>query len=143
MYTSAGEHMDHDFSQYSQEAQRLLIKWNCMTKNMRSALTRYQQLGGQAAKAGPEGLQRLGRLFQEERLGELYAEIGRRLRSFSDTEGIEKLLPDSEELAKSGGSASFVDFKISEEALPEFDRCIDEMNELVMTLTTKLYLLRL
>jgi hypothetical protein len=42
---------------YSQEAQRLLIKWNCMTKNMsQSALMRFHHLDRQAAKSGPEGM---------------------------------------------------------------------------------------
>ncbi len=135
--------MDQYEGQYSEEARRLLVKWNCMTKNMHSALLRFRLLGEKASKMGPDGLQRLNRLFQEERLGELYDEIGRRLKSFSDTRGVEKLLPEREELAESGGMARFVDFRISEEALPEFDRCIDEMNELVIELAAKLFLLKL
>jgi hypothetical protein len=126
--------------QYSQEAQILMIKWNCMNKNMQSALVRFNQLGKKAAASGSEGIIKLNRLFQEERLGELYEEIGRRLRSFSNTEGVEKLLPDTD---SPDSPARFVDFRISEEALPEFNRCIDEMNELIMTLTVKLCLLKL
>ncbi len=135
--------MDQYASQYSEEARRLLVKWNCMTRNMHIALLRFQHLGRKASKMGPEGLEKLNRIFQEERLGELYDEIGRRLKSFSNTQGVEKLVPEREELAETGGMARFVDFRISDEALPEFDRCIDEMNELVITLAAKLFLLRL
>ncbi len=128
---------------YSPEARELLAKWNCMTKNMQSALLRFHQLGRRAEKAGPDALRRLNRLYREEGLGELYEEIGRRLRRVSETEGVENLLPEPGETSGTGGFASFVDFRIGEEALPEFARCIDEMNELIIKLAVKLYLLRL
>ncbi len=130
-------------SQYSPEAQRLLAKWNCMTKNMQSAIWRFQQLKIQASKMGPESQIKLGLSFQEAGLNKLYEDIGLRLREFSNTNGVEKLFPSPEEAAAAGGIARFIEFSIPEEVLPEFDRCIDDMNELIMTLTAKLCLIRL
>jgi hypothetical protein len=128
---------------YSPEAQRLLVKWNCMTKNMQAAIGRFKQLNEQAVKLGPESQMKLQLRLQEMGLSILYEKIGQRLRDFANSSGVEKLFPTPEEREETGGIARFVDFKIPEEALPEFDRCIDDMNELIITLTAKLCLIKL
>lgn len=118
-------------SGYSPQAEGLLVQWSCMSMNMRSVILRAKALQELAQQAGREDA--LEAQLQEKRINALYRQIGREMRAFSSSEGVEKEFPEDTELGPMG-VGRFVDFRISEDAIPQLRTRLEKVNELVLRL---------
>lgn len=125
---------------YSPQAEGLLIQWSCMSLNMRSVILRSRFLQRQAQEIGRE--EALEAQLREKRVNALYRQIGREMRIVSNSEGVEKQFPEDIELG-SMGVGRFVDFRISEEAIPELSRKLEKIDEMVLRLLLTLCTVRL
>lgn len=118
-------------SGYSPQAEGLLVQWSCMSMNMRSVILRAKALQELAQQTGREDA--LEAQLQEKRINALYRQIGREMRAFSSSEGVEKEFPEDTELGPMG-VGRFVDFRISEDAIPQLRTRLEKVNELVLRL---------
>ena len=118
-------------SSYSPEAEALLTQWSCMSMNMRSAIFRARYLQQVAEKNGREA--ELEAQLRAKRINALYRRIGMEMRAFSSTEGVEKEFPEDTEVGPMG-VGRFVDFRISEDAIPELRVRLETVNQMVLTL---------
>ena len=125
-------------SDYSPQADALLGQWICLSQNMRSAIARARYLQKKAEDSGLERelLQQLG----EKRVNTLYREIGREMRSMMSADGIQKSFPEDE---PDLFMRRFVDFRISEEAIPALRIRMERLNELVLNLLITLCTIRI
>ena len=122
-------------SDYSPEAEALLNQWICLSQNMRSAIARAKYLQRKAFANGYAAL--LEQQLRTKRVNALYREIGREMRTMMSADGIQKSFPEDEPDIL---MRRFVDFRISEEAIPSMsvhmDRLIDLVINLLITLCT-------
>ena len=118
-------------SGYSPQAEGLLVQWSCMSMNMRSVILRAKALQELAQQTGREDA--LEAQLQEKRINALYRQIGREMRAFSSSEGVEKEFPEDTELGPMG-VGRFVDFRINEDAIPQLRTRLEKVNELVLRL---------
>ena len=118
-------------SSYSPEAEALLTQWSCMSMNMRSAIFRARYLQQVAENNGREA--ELEAQLRAKRINALYRRIGMEMRAFSSTEGVEKEFPEDTEVGPMG-VGRFVDFRISEDAIPELRVRLETVNQMVLTL---------
>ncbi len=114
---------------YSPQADALLNQWICLSKNMRSAIARAKYLQRKAESLDEQVS--LGRQLQAKRVNALYREIGREMRSMMSAEGIEKSFPED---GPDYMMRRFVDFRISEDAIPSLRLRMDRLNDLVLNL---------
>lgn len=128
-------------SDFSPEAQSLMVLWNCMSLNMRSALVRARYLEQKAAEKGKEAY--LRSKFREYRVRELYNMIGKEMRALSQADGVERSMPPDPVGEGRFGFGRFVDFRISEKAFPEMELRMGRLNKLVLNLTVILCGIRL
>ena len=125
-------------SSYSPEASDLLRQWECMSLNMRSAILRARYLQRKAGSIGREDdLQHQLRL---KRINVLYHQIGLQMRGMMASDGIQKSLPEDE---PDGIPRRFIDFRISEEAIPTLSRELEQLNHKILTLLISLCSIRL
>ncbi len=125
-------------SEYSPQADALLNQWICLSQNMRSAIARAKYLQRIAEETGEEAS--LERQLHAKRVNALYREIGREMRSMMSAEGIEKSFPESE---PDMFMRRFVDFRISEEAIPGLQLRLERLNDLVLNLFITLCTVRI
>lgn len=125
---------------YSPQAEGLLIQWSCMSLNMRSVILRSRFLQQQAQEIGRE--EALEAQLREKRVNALYRQIGQEMRAVTDSEGVERQFPEDAELG-SMGAACFVDFRISEDAIPELRQRLEKVDALVLRLLVTLCTVRL
>ena len=125
---------------YSPQAEGLLIQWSCMSLNMRSVILRARFLQRQAQETGRED--QLEAQLREKRVNALYRQIGQALRAVTDSEGVEKQFPEDTELGAMG-IGRFIDFRISEEAIPELSRKLERIDAQVLRLLVTLCTVRL
>ena len=125
-------------SDYSPQADALLNQWICLSQNMRSAIARAKYLQRKAENAG-EGAS-LERQLRAKRVNALYREIGREMRSMMSADGIEKSFPENE---PDVFMRRFVDFRISEEAIPGLQLRTERLNDLVLNLLITLCTVRI
>ena len=125
-------------SEYSPQAEELLELWKCLSLNMRSVILRSRYLQQTAEKNDREGL--LAQQIREKTVNELYRKIGMQMRSVLNSSGIEKSLPEEE---PDGFPRRFVDFRISEEAIPQISLRLQELNDDVLKLLITLFSIRL
>ncbi len=116
-------------SDYSPQAEALLNQWICLSQNMRSAIARARYLQRQAQVKGEESY--LEQQLYRKRINALYREIGREMRSMMSAEGIEKSFPED---GPDYMMRRFVDFRISEDAIPSLRLRMDRLNDLVLNL---------
>ncbi len=116
-------------SEYSPQAEALLNQWICLSQNMRSAIARARFLQRKAAELGEED--RLQQQLRAKRVNALYREIGREMRAMMSADGIEKSFPENEPDVL---MRRFVDFRISEEAIPSLRMNMERLNDLVLNL---------
>ncbi len=116
-------------SDYSPQAEALLNQWICLSQNMRSAIARARYLQRKADRSGQEAL--LAEQLTGKRINALYREIGREMRSMMSADGIQKSFPEEEPDML---MRRFVDFRISEEAIPALRQRMDRLNDLVLNL---------
>jgi hypothetical protein len=116
-------------SDYSPQAEALLNQWICLSQNMRSAIARARYLQRKADRSGQEAL--LAEQLTGKRINALYREIGREMRSMMSADGIQKSFPEDEPDML---MRRFVDFRISEEAIPALRQRMDRLNDLVLNL---------
>ncbi len=116
-------------SDYSPQAEALLNQWICLSQNMRSAIARARYLQRKADRSGQEAL--LAKQLTGKRINALYREIGREMRSMMSADGIQKSFPEDEPDML---MRRFVDFRISEEAIPALRQRMDRLNDLVLNL---------
>ena len=116
-------------SEYSPEAEALLNQWICLSQNMRSAIARAKYLQRKAFANGYAAL--LEQQLRTKRVNALYREIGREMRTMMSADGIQKSFPEDEPDIL---MRRFVDFRISEEAIPSMSVHMDRINDLVINL---------
>ena len=116
-------------SDYSPEAEALLNQWICLSQNMRSAIARAKYLQRKAFANGYAAL--LEQQLRTKRVNALYREIGREMRTMMSADGIQKFFPEDEPDIL---MRRFVDFRISEEAIPSMSVHMDRLNDLVINL---------
>ena len=116
-------------SDYSPEAEALLNQWICLSQNMRSAIARAKYLQRKAFANGYAAL--LEQQLRTKRVNALYREIGREMRTMMSADGIQKSFPEDEPDIL---MRRFVDFRISEEAIPSMTVHMDRLNDLVINL---------
>ena len=116
-------------SEYSPQAEALLNQWICLSQNMRSAIARAKYLQRKAESSGEERY--LENQLHTKRVNNLYREIGREMRSMMSADGIEKSFPEDEPDVM---MRRFVDFRISEDAIPALRLRMDRLNDLVLNL---------
>ena len=116
-------------SDYSPEAEALLNQWICLSQNMRSAIARAKYLQRKAFANGYAAL--LEQQLRTKRVNALYREIGREMRTMMSADGIQKSFPEDEPDIL---MRRFVDFRISEEAIPSMSVHMDRLNDLVINL---------
>ena len=116
-------------SEYSPQAEALLNQWICLSQNMRSAIARAKYLQRKAESSGEERY--LENQLRTKRVNNLYREIGREMRSMMSADGIEKSFPEDEPDVM---MRRFVDFRISEDAIPALRLRMDRLNDLVLNL---------
>lgn len=116
-------------SDYSPEAEALLNQWICLSQNMRSAIARAKYLQRKAFDNGYAAL--LEQQLRTKRVNALYREIGREMRTMMSADGIQKSFPEDEPDIL---MRRFVDFRISEEAIPGMSVHMDRLNDLVINL---------
>lgn len=125
-------------SEYSPQADELLELWKCLSMNMRSVILRSRYLQQTAERNGTEAS--LARQIREKSVNEFYQAIGKQMRNVLNTEGIEKSLPEEE---PDGFPRRFVDFRISEDAIPQISLRLMELNDEVIKLLITLCAIRL
>ena len=125
-------------SSYSPEAHDLLLRWECMSMNMRSAILRARYLQKKAQIIGRED--DLEKQLRLKGINRLYREIGRQMRGMMASEGIQKFLPEDE---PDGIPRRFIDFRISEEAIPTLRHQLEQLNQRILTLLISLCAIRL
>ena len=125
-------------SEYSPQADALLHQWICLSHNMRSAIARARFLQKKAEAGNREA--ELFRQLRDKRVNALYREIGREMRSMMSADGIQKSFPEDE---PDLFMRRFVDFRISEEAIPALRIRMDRLNELVLNLLITLCTIRI
>ncbi len=118
-------------SDYSPQAQELLEQWKCLSLNMRTTILRARWLQQKANDLGHHA--QLNSQLQEKKVNALYREIGRQMRAFSMTDGVEKEIPEDPFMGPNG-IGRFVDFRIHEEAIPELRSRLEKLSDLVLTL---------
>lgn len=123
---------------YSPQAEALLNQWICLSQNMRSTIARAKYLQQKAVDNGEEAL--LEKQLRAKRINALYREIGREMRSMMSAEGIQKSFPEDEPDVM---MRRFVDFRISEDAIPELRLRMDRLNDLVLNLLITLCTIRI
>ena len=116
-------------SDYSPEAEALLNQWICLSQNMRSAIARAKYLQRKAFANGYAAL--LEQQLRTKRVNALYQEIGREMRTMMSADGIQKSFPEDEPDIL---MRRFVDFRISEEAIPSMSVHMDRLSDLVINL---------
>ena len=116
-------------SDYSPEAEALLNQWICLSQNMRSAIARAKYLQRKAFANGYAAL--LEQQLRTKRVNALYREIGREMRTMMSADGIQKSFPEDEPDIL---MRRFVDFRISEEAIPAMSVHMARLNDLVINL---------
>ncbi len=116
-------------SEYSPQAEALLNQWICLSQNMRSAIARAKYLQRKAESSGEEAY--LESQLRVKRVNHLYREIGREMRSMMSADGIQKSFPEDEPDVM---MRRFVDFRISEDAIPALRLRMDRLNDLVLNL---------
>lgn len=125
-------------SDYSPQAEALLNQWICLSQNMRSAIARAKYLQRKAEENGEEA--KLEQQLRMKRISALYREIGREMRSMMSADGIQKSFPED---GPDVFMRRFVDFRISEEAIPELRLRLDRLNDLVLNLLITLCTIRI
>lgn len=125
-------------SDYSPQAEALLNQWICLSQNMRSALARAKYLQRKAEDHGELIL--LERQLRAKQVNALYREIGREMRVMMSSDGIEKSFPEDEPDIM---MRRFVDFRISEDAIPAMRLRMDRLNDLVLNLLITLCTVRI
>ena len=125
-------------SGYSPQAQELLARWNCLSANMRSVIARARYLQRKAFQLGPAVQQDLERQLEQADVPLLYHRVGQEMRKLSCTEGVEKEFPEAGEYDGRFLVGRFVDFHISEEAIPGMLGQIDLVNWCVLQLLSTL-----
>ena len=121
-------------SEYSPQAQELLARWNCLSANMRSVIARSRYLQRRAVSMGPAAERDLQRQLDRAHVGTLYRRVGLEMRRLTSTEGVEKEFPEAGEYQV----GRFVDFHISEEAIPGMLGQLDLVNGLILQLLSTL-----
>ena len=131
-------------SGYSPQAQELLARWNCLSANMRSVIARARYLQRTARSMGPAAVRDLERQLEQADVGLLYRQVGLEMRKLSNTEGVEKEFPEAGEIQGQFMVGRFVDFHISEEAIPGMLGQIDLVNwKVLRLLATLCFVIRL
>ena len=131
-------------SGYSPQAQELLARWNCLSANMRSVIARARYLQRKAASMGPAAVRDLERQLDRANVGMLYRQVGLAMRRLSGAEGVEKEFPEAGEFQGRFMVGRFVDFHISEEAIPGLLGQIDLVNwKVLRLLATLCFVIRL
>ena len=125
-------------SDYSPQAEALLNQWICLSQNMRSALARAKYLQRKAETCGELVL--LESQLRTKRVNALYREIGWEMRSMMSADGIQKSFPEDEPDIM---MRRFVDFRISEDAIPAMRLRMDRLNDLVLNLLITLCTVRI
>ena len=125
-------------SEYSPQADALLGQWICLSQNMRSAIARARYLQKKAENSGQKA--ELFRKLDSRRVNALYRDIGREMRSMMSADGIQKSFPEDE---PDVFMRRFVDFRISEEAIPALRVRMERLNELVLNLLITLCTIRI
>ena len=125
-------------SDYSPQAEALLNQWICLSQNMRSAIARAKYLQRKAMDNDAEAI--LEQKLRAKRINALYREIGREMRSMMSSDGIEKSFPEDEPDVM---MRRFVDFRISEDAIPGLCIRMERLNDLVLNLLITLCTIRL
>ena len=121
-------------SGYSPMAQELLARWNCLSANMRSVIARARYLQRKAFLMGPAVQRDLDRQLEQAEVARLYARVGREMRKLTAADGVEKEFPEAGEYDGRFMVGRFVDFHISEEAIPGMLGQIDLVNSYVLQL---------
>lgn len=116
-------------SSYSPEAEAFLIQWTCMSLNMRSAIFRARYLQMAAERSGRQA--ELEAQLRQKHISALYRQIGLEMRAFSSSDGVEKEFPEDTE---AGFMGRFIDFRISEDAIPGLRIRLEKVNQMVLTL---------
>lgn len=127
-------------SAYSPQAENLLAMWSCISQNMRSVIFRARYLQQLADRTNRS--QQLEALQHGRHIAEQYSRIGQALRAFSSADGVEKQFPEDTELGPMG-VGRFVDFRISEDAIPELCEQLEGVNRLLLELFVSLCAIRL
>ena len=125
-------------SGYSPQAQELLARWNCLSANMHSVIARARYLQRKAYLMGPAVQRDLDRQLEQADIARLYQRVGREMRRLSATEGVEKEFPEAGEVQGRFVVGRFVDFHISEEAIPDMLGRLDLVNRLILQLLATL-----
>ena len=125
-------------SDYSPQAEALLNQWICLSQNMRSAIARAKYLQRKAMDNNEETI--LEQKLRAKRINALYREIGREMRTMMSSDGIEKSFPEDEPDVM---MRRFVDFRISEEAIPGLCVRMERLNDLVLNLLITLCTIRI
>lgn len=127
-------------SEYSPQAETLLKLWSCMSLNMRSVILRARWLQQTAEQTGREDA--LEQQLRSRRVDAMYRQVGREMRAFSAADGVEKQFPEDSEVGPMG-VGRFIDFRISEDAIPELCVRLDSVDQLVQRLLITLLTIRL
>jgi hypothetical protein len=127
---------------YSPQAQLLLAHWTSLSCNMRSVILRARYLQRKADRMGPPFRQELELRLHRAEVDRLYRQIGLALRELSSSDGVEKEFPEADATLSPPFIGRFVDFHISEEAIPGLLIRIRGLNGMVLQLLARLCAIR-
>ncbi len=128
-------------SEYSPQADELLELWKCMSMNMRSVILLARLLQKKAAERGCRPF--LEARLRYYRVNERYAAIGRQMREILSDDGVQKQIPEPDWDEEGPVVKRYVDFRISEEAIPAISRRMEDLNHQVLSLLLTLCSIRL
>ncbi len=128
-------------SSYSPQANDLLELWKCMSMNMRSLILRASILQKKAAERGCRTY--LEAQLRYYHVNERYAGIGRQMREILSDDGVQKQIPEPDWGEDGPVLRKFVDFRISEEAIPSISLRMEELNRQVLSLLITLCSIRI
>lgn len=124
-------------SPYSPNATELMLRWNCLSRNMRSIVLIARHLQRKASAGGPHGLALLDEKLKKAGVNRMYREIALRMRALSDSEGVSKEFPEAD-MTDGFFPGRFVEFRISEDAIPGLMQRVEQINETAVRLVLTL-----
>ena len=125
-------------SPYSPLATELMLRWNCLSRNMRSIVLISRYLQRKASAKGAQGTALLQEKIRKAEINRMYRDIAHQMRALSASDGISKEFPEAD-TADGFFPGRFVEFRISEEAVPGLILRVEQINktaiELLLTLS--------
>lgn len=127
-------------SPYSPLATELMLRWNCLSRNMRSIVWISRYLQRKAAAKGTQSVSLLEEKLRKAEINRMYRDIAHQMRALSASEGISKEFPEAD-TTNGFFPGRLVEFRISEEAVPGLIFRVEQINQTAVRLLLTLCLI--